>query len=229
MGGMIQSLLQLFYPHQCLGCGSDFLQLNHLLCSHCIHQLPETGFFERENNPVERAFYGRIRVERAAALYYFTKNSLIRDLMMQLKYSGNRDAGLFLGRMMGHAVRSSGRFADIDGLVPLPLNAKKQFKRGYNQAELICYGMSEICRVPVLTHTVIRKQFTESQTTQNRVARWLNMEDVFELKQPGQLMNKHILLVDDIMTTGATLEACGSYILAVPGTRLSMATAAYTI
>ncbi len=229
MSRIIQSFLQLFYPHQCLGCSSDFLRLNHLLCGRCIHQLPETGFFGQENNPIEKAFYGRIRLEHAAALYYFTKDSLVQELMIQLKYRGNRDVGLFFGRMIGHALRVSGRFADIDFLVPLPLNAKKQFKRGYNQAELICYGISEICGLPLLTNTVVRKQFTESQTTQNRVARWLNMEGVFEVRYPEQLTNKHILLVDDVITTGATLEACGSYILAVPGTRLSIAAAAYTI
>jgi ComF family protein len=229
MGGMIQSLLQLFYPHQCLGCGSDFLRLSHLLCSRCIHQLPETGFFERGGNPVEKAFYGRIRLEQAAALYYFTKNSLVQELMVQLKYRGNRDAGLFLGRMIGQALRSSGRFTDIDFLIPLPLNPKKQFKRGYNQAELICKGINEVYGLPLLTDVVVRKQFTESQTTQNRMARWLNMEGVFEVRYPEHLVNKHILLVDDVVTTGATLEACGSYILAVPGTRLSIAAAAYTI
>ncbi|HCL06614.1 MAG TPA: ComF family protein [Chitinophagaceae bacterium] len=229
MGGMIQSLLQLFYPHQCLGCGSDFLRLSHLLCSRCIHQLPETGFFERGDNPVEKAFYGRIRLEQAAALYYFTKNSLVQELMVQLKYRGNRDAGLFLGRMIGQALRTSGRFTDIDFLIPLPLNPKKQFKRGYNQAELICKGVNEVSGLPLLTDVVVRKQFTESQTTQNRMARWLNMEGVFEVRYPEHLVNKHILLVDDVVTTGATLEACGSYILAVPGTRLSIAAAAYTI
>jgi len=229
MKKLLSSLMQLFYPHQCLGCRSDFLRLDHLLCSRCIQRLPETGFFERENNPVEKAFYGRIRLKQAAALYYFTKNSLVQELMIQLKYRGNREAGLFLGRMIGNAIRLSGRFTDLDYLVPLPLNPKKQFKRGYNQAELICKGISEVCGIPLLTDAVVRKQFTESQTTQNRVARWLNMEGVFEIRLPEQLANKHILLVDDVITTGATLEACGSYILAVPGTRLSIATAAYTI
>ncbi|MFZ6025510.1 MAG: ComF family protein [Bacteroidota bacterium] len=229
MKKLLSSVLQLFYPHQCPGCGNDYLQLNHFLCSRCIHRLPETGYFEKADNPVEKAFYGRIRLEQAAALYYFTKNSLVQELMVQLKYKGNRDAGLFLGRMIGHNIRTSERFADIDILVPLPLNPKKQFKRGYNQAELICVGIAEVCELPLFTDAVVRKQFTESQTKQNRMARWLNMEGVFEIRNPEQLINKHVLLVDDVITTGATLEACGSYILAVPGTRLSIATAAYTI
>lgn len=225
----VASFLQLWYPHQCISCGSDCLQLPQLLCSRCVHQLPETGFFDKPANPVEKVFYGRLRVERAAASYYFTKNSLIQELMMQLKYRGNKDTGLFLGRMMGRHLRCSDRFTGIDALVPLPLNAQKQFKRGYNQAELICRGISDICGWPVMTDAVRRKQFTESQTKQNRMARWLNMDGVFEVSTASLLMNKHVLLVDDVITTGATLEACGSYMLTVPGLKLSIAAAAYTI
>ena len=191
--------------------------------------MPETGYFKMADNPVEKVFYGRLKLEQAAALYYFTKYSLVQELMVQLKYKGNPDVGLFLGRMMAHSIHNSGRFNDIDILIPLPLNPKKQFKRGYNQAELICNGIKEVSGLPVLTNTVVRKQFTESQTTQNRIARWMNMEGIFEVNSVDALKNKHILLVDDVITTGATLESCGSHILAVSGTRLSIAAAAYTI
>lgn len=225
----LYSLLQLFFPHQCIGCKTDALPLKHLLCSRCIHQLPETSFFKHPGNPVEKAFYGRLQLEKAAALYYFTKNSRVQDLMIQLKYRGNHSAGLFLGRMMGLAMLHSGRFTDIDLLLPLPLNERKQFTRGYNQAEMICNGIHEITGLPVICHAIRRKQYTESQTTHGRVARWLNMEGVFEVTAPEILLNKHILLVDDVITTGATIEACGSYILSVTGTRLSVAAAAYTI
>ncbi len=229
MNKELSSLLQLFFPHQCIGCKSDALAVKHLLCSRCIHQLPETGFFKHPGNPVEKAFYGRLQLEQAAALCYFTKNALIQDLMIQLKYRGNHSAGLFLGRMMGLAILHSGRFTDIDLLLPLPLNERKQFTRGYNQAEMICNGIHEITGLPVICHAIRRKQYTESQTTHGRVARWLNMEGVFEIVAPELLLNKHILLVDDVITTGATIEACGSYILPVTGTRLSVAAAAYTI
>ncbi|TDO26629.1 ComF family protein [Sediminibacterium goheungense] len=225
----LSSLIQLFFPHQCIGCKSDALALKHLLCNRCIYQLPKTGFFLHPGNPVEKAFYGRLQLEQAAALYYFTKNSLVQDLMIQLKYRGNRPAGLFLGRMMGLAMLDSGRFTDIDLLLPLPLNERKQFTRGYNQAEIICNGISEITGLPVICHALRRKQYTESQTTHGRVARWLNMEGVFEVNEPELLLNKHILLVDDVITTGATIEACGSYILSVTNTKLSVAAAAYTI
>lgn len=226
---LFQSVVQLFYPHYCIGCGNDHLVTDHLLCSRCTFQLPETSFFEHSHNPVEKAFYGRIPVQAAASLYYFNKQSLVQELMFQLKYRGNRDAGIFLGRMMGYALQRSSRFNGIDLLLPLPLNAAKEFKRGYNQAEVICQGISEITGQPVLNHAITRNRFTESQTRQNRLARWQNMKGVFEVLQPEKLKGRHILLVDDVITTGATLEACGTALLALPGCRLSIAAAAYTI
>lgn len=229
MISIAKSLLQLVYPHYCIGCGSDHLGLQQQLCSRCTHQLPETGFFRQHNNPVEKAFFGRIRVNQAGALYYFTKQSLVQELMVQLKYHQNKHAGLFLGRMMGYALRSEPRFADVDLLVPLPLNPKKEFKRGYNQAEVICEGIREVWSRPLLTKAVQREKFTDSQTTQNRLSRWQNMEGVFQVTQPDQLINQHILLIDDVITTGATLEACGQAILSVPNCRLSIAAAAYTL
>lgn len=224
-----QSFLQLFYPHHCLGCGADHIHKNEHLCGKCIHFLPDTGFFRDPRNPVERCFDGRLPIQAAAARYYFTKDSLIQQLLFALKYKGNKDAGLFLGRMMGYSLKESERFQEIDLIVPLPLNRIKEFKRGYNQAAVICQGIQDVWFKPVLTDVVIRKRFTETQTRQNRIARWQNMEGVFEVTQPKKIIQKHILLVDDVITTGATLEACGSYILSVTGTRLSIAAAAYTI
>ncbi|WP_353549073.1 phosphoribosyltransferase family protein [Sediminibacterium sp. KACHI17] len=229
MISITRSLLQLVYPHYCLGCGSDHLGLSQQLCSRCIHQLPETGFFGKMNNPVEKAFFGRIRVEQAGALYYFTKHSLVQELMVQLKYRQNKHAGLFLGRMMGYALRSEPRFADIDLLLPLPLNPKKEFKRGYNQAEVICEGIREVWSRPLKTQLLQREKFTDSQTTQNRLSRWQNMEGVFKISASEQLIDKHVLLVDDVITTGATLEACGQTLMSIPNCRLSLAAAAYTL
>ncbi|MEO8174437.1 MAG: phosphoribosyltransferase family protein [Sediminibacterium sp.] len=222
-------LLHLFYPHNCEGCGSDILYDNQFLCARCMHHLPETGFFLKPFNPVEKLFYGRADIRHAAAAYYFTKDSLLQHLMVQLKYKSNREAGYFLGRMMGRACMHSERFMDIDALVPLPLNAKKEQIRGYNQAALICEGMKETWQKPVYKDAVARNRFTETQTKQNRVSRWQNMEGVFTVTQRADLENKHILLVDDVITTGATLEACGSSILEIPGCELSIAAAAYTI
>lgn len=225
----LSSFLHLFYPHNCEGCGSDVLPGSQFLCARCMHRLPETGFFSKPDNPVEKLFYGRSSVRHAGAAYYFTKNSLLQHILVQLKYRNNKEAGYFLGRMMGHAFTRSERFSGVDLLIPLPLNHKKEQMRGYNQAELICTGVSEVWRKPVCNNAVMRTRFTETQTKQNRISRWQNMDGVFEITNPAIIAGKHILLIDDVITTGATLEACGSVIQKVQGAELSIAAAAYTV
>ncbi|MBV9989289.1 MAG: hypothetical protein JO301_16535 [Chitinophagaceae bacterium] len=146
----LQSFPHLFYPHVCEGCGTDTLYEHQFLCSRCVHRLPETKFFAAAGNPVEKLFYGRCDVTAAGAAFYFTKHSLLQHLLMQLKYRGNREAGYFLGRMMGRVLAASGRFDAVDLLVPLPLNPRREFERGYNQASLLCRGISETWHKPVL-------------------------------------------------------------------------------
>jgi ComF family protein len=221
--------LHLFYPHNCEGCGSDVIFDSQLLCAHCRHRLPETGFFLKAGNPVEKLFYGRADIQHAGSLYYFTKDSLLQHLIIQLKYRGNKEAGYFLGRMMGTALSQSEKFSTVDVLVPLPLNPKKEQLRGYNQAALLCEGIHEVWRKPMLLNAVTRTRFTETQTHQNRVSRWQNMEGVFAVTEPAALEHKHILLIDDVITTGATLEACSSSLLAMNGVRVSVGAAAYTV
>ena len=224
----LSSLLHLFYPHTCEGCGSDLLYDHQFLCARCMHQLPATGFFAKAGNPVEKIFYGRVPVKQAAAAFYFTKSSLLQHLLVQLKYKNNKEAGYFLGRMMGHALAASERFAGTDVLVPLPLHPKKEFMRGYNQAALLCEGIAEVWHKPILINAVTRTRFTETQTHQNRLSRWQNMEAVFTVTQPRILTHKQILLVDDVITTGATLEACGASMLEVEGVELGVVAAGYT-
>jgi ComF family protein len=225
----VSSFLHLFYPHNCEGCGSDVVFDAQLLCARCRHHLPETHFFGQPGNPVEKLFYGRVNIRQAGAAYFFTKDSLLQHLLIQLKYRGNKEAGYFLGRMMGLALQRSELFSSVDALVALPLNPKKEQMRGYNQAALICRGIHEVWGKPVLPHAVTRTRFTKTQTQQNRVSRWQNMQGVFAVTDPAALLNKHILLIDDVITTGATLEACSSSLLALDGVRVSVAAAAYTV
>lgn len=224
-----EDFIHLFFPHNCEGCGTDLLAGNSSLCTKCLLQLPATGFFSIHDNPVEKIFHGRLNIAQAGAAYYFSKHSLLQHLLVQLKYRQNREAGYFLGRITGRILQASARFSETDLLVPLPLNPEKEHTRGYNQAALICEGIAETWKKPVLPHAVTRIRFTETQTRQNRISRWQNMKNVFEVTEPAQLRNKHILLVDDVITTGATLEACGERLLRVEGLSLSLAAVAYTM
>ena len=225
----IDDFLHLFFPHICIGCNTDVLNHDDALCAKCISNLPGTGFVSTAGNPVEKIFYGRLNVQNAGSAFYFNKDSVIQHAIIQLKYKGNRKAGNFLGRLLGQQLANSKRFDDVDLIIPLPLNDKKLFKRGYNQASVIAKGITSIWHKPVIENAVDRILFTETQTHKDRIARWETMEGVFTVTQPGLLKDKHVLLVDDIITTGATLEACGEAILKTPGIKLSVATIAYTI
>lgn len=220
------SVLHLLFPHTCSGCGTDLLSEESNLCIHCIHAMPETNFEIHAGNPIEKKFWGRLPLQAATAQYYFTKESLIQNLMHQVKYRRNKELGIQLGIMMGNTLKSSERF-DVDALIPLPLFPAKEKKRGYNQSLLLCEGISQVMNVPVLNDVIVRPQFTETQTKKGRIERWLNMEGKFVLTNPEVINNKHVLLVDDVVTTGATLEACGSELLKAENTRLSIATLCY--
>lgn len=222
------SFTHFLFPHNCLGCATDIINGNDLLCARCATELPSTGYFKVANNPVEKIFYGRLKVENAAAAFYFSKQSLMQHLLQQMKYKGNREAGIYLGKMIGYELLKCERFDDIDALVPLPLNPKKEFKRGYNQSMLICEGIASVWDKPILKNAVIRTVFTETQTNKSRINRWENMDGVFAVATEKLLQGKHILLIDDVVTSGATLEACGSQILQVSNTKLSIACVACT-
>ena len=222
-----EALLHLFFPHTCAGCGTDVLSSRQQLCASCIHALPQTHFVTHANNPVEQSFWGRLPLRAAAAVYYETKGSLLQRIIYACKYGGNKELGLALGRLMGTALNNSNRFGKIDALVPLPLHPKKERKRGFNQSLLLCHGISEETGIPVLKNAVRRNTPTQSQTRKNREQRWENMKDRFEITRATALQHKHLLLVDDVTTTGATIEACGRALLQADEVSLSVLTLAY--
>lgn len=223
----IHDILHLFFPHVCTGCGSDLLSKGSLLCVQCISNLPHTGFATIPDNPVEKVFAGRLPVKAAHSEFYFSKGQLVQQLIHQLKYKDNKQIGHYLGTHIGYSISTSSRFSGIDYIVPLPLYASKEFKRGYNQAAMICHGIADITQVPVLEKNVIRKRQTETQTRKHRAERWQNVDGSFCIQNPAQLAGKNILLVDDVITTGATLEACARAILQIPGTSISLAALAH--
>jgi ComF family protein len=221
------SLLHLFFPHVCSGCGSDLLNNNTFLCLKCASALPQTNFEKFNGNPIAKKFYGRLPIEQATALYYFTKESLLQHLVHQLKYKGQKELGEQLGAIMGQSLKDSGNYT-IDAVVPLPLFPGRERKRGYNQAELLCDGIASQYDIPVLRNVVTRPEHTETQTMKGRIERWKNIEGKFVLNDPKPILGRHILLVDDVITTGATLESCGSELLTVKDTLLSIACLCYS-
>jgi ComF family protein len=188
-----------------------------------MNALPATDFEWFPSNPVEKIFWGRLKVQQASAQFYFTKESLMQQLMHQFKYKANKELGLQLGRIMGDQIKNSRRFP-VDALVPLPLFAAKERKRGYNQATILCEGMADILNIPVLNNVVRRTEHTDTQTKKGRIERWVNMENKFELTDISLIRNRHLLLVDDVITTGATLEACGLELLKEENVELSIVT-----
>jgi ComF family protein len=226
---IFNNFANLFFPHICEACGTDVLSNDTLLCAGCYEKLPATNFIEHAGNLVEQKFYGQLNIAAAGAAYYFTKDGMLQFLIKQLKYHGNKDIGFYLGRQLGNLLLKTDRFNNVDVIIPLPLNPRKEKKRGYNQAAVIADGINSLWQKPVNTTAVERKIFTETQTHKDRISRWQSMRNVFTVTNSSALEGKNILLVDDIVTTGATLEACGEKILEVPGTKLFIATVAYTI
>ena len=218
-------LSTLIYPHNCCGCGHHLPNTSQVLCWRCIDQLPLTGFAKQPDNLIEEIFAGRMPLQRATSLLFFMKESLTQHLLHQLKYRGRQDLGLYLGKRTGQSIQEAGW--EVDCIVPLPLNRKKLAKRGFNQAEVLAKGISDIIQKPVEKAAATRVKNNATQTRKNRTERWENVSEVFDVAPGAALHNKHILLVDDVLTTGATLEACGQVLLQIPGVRLSIATAAF--
>jgi len=223
---ILSPFVHFFYPHNCIGCGSDIIETENFLCLDCINDLPHTGFALHANNPLEKIFWGRLPITAGMSEFYFSKDSIIQNCIHEFKYRGNKNIGLYLGKIMGKSMLNSNRFANIDFVIPLPLFTEKEFKRGFNQSSILCSGIHEILNIPIITKNVIRTIYTETQTKKGRIQRWENVEKSFSVIDPEILKGKHILLVDDVITTGATIEACGREILKIEGARLSIASLA---
>lgn len=218
---IITDTLHVLYPHLCMGCGSEILMRQELLCHECMHTLPYTGFETLAENPVAKMFAGRLNMDHAAAIFYFEKQMALQRLLHLLKYKGSKDAGILLGRLCGSRLPETG-FANAEGLIPVPLYPKKEAQRGYNQSEVICNGISEITGIPAQTDLVLRIKETESQTRKHRVERWQNMLDGFAATGSEDLQGRHFILVDDVVTTGATMESCAHVLMNAYKMRLSV-------
>jgi ComF family protein len=221
----IRSLLNIVYPHCCAACGNVLYHNEDILCLDCYDDLPRTQFHLNADNEVARIFWGRIPVINATSFMYFTRESRYRQILHELKYHGNRQIGIEMGKLFGLELRET-PFSEIDLIHPVPLHRVKLRQRGYNQSELIALGMSEVMNKPFETNLITRTKRTGTQTKKSRYERWQNVKDTFHIPEPDFFCHKHVLLIDDVITTGATIEACAEALLNVEGTRISIASLA---
>lgn len=220
-------LLSLLFPNLCCGCGTSLYAGESQICSSCLYQLPYTDHHLHQENKVARQFWGRIPCHAAMAMLFFRKGGNVQQLIHHLKYSNRPELGVKLGQLLGERLLLSPYFKDIDLLVPVPLHIKRERQRGYNQSAAIAQGIAKILQLPLSSSHLLRKAPTDSQTRKGRYLRFENMSKAFEVNNAEALKGKHILLIDDVLTTGATLEACGSALLQCGVDKVRFATLAF--
>ncbi|MGF7041505.1 ComF family protein [Mucilaginibacter lappiensis] len=225
--GYLADFVSLLFPELCPACGASLVANEHIICSDCRYNLPYTNFHLQADNIVAQQFYGKINVEAVYALYYFNKGGKVQSLMHHFKYKGIQQIGNLLGNMAGTQLMENHIFNTADLIIPVPLHKSRLKERGYNQSTCFANGLAQKLNAVVEDDNLQRAIATATQTHKSRFARFENMQEVFMVKHPERLVNKHVLLVDDIVTTGSTLEACGIELLKIPGLKLSIATIAY--
>jgi ComF family protein len=219
--GIVSDLLNLAWPNLCLLCDRPLLEGEKHLCLHCLYDLPKTDFKSFVINPAADRFLGKIPFEKAAAGYLYQKESSIQKVLELIKYQGEKELGEELASLAGSKLLDKGFFEDIDILMPVPLHPKKAKKRGYNQSEWIAKGLSNVSGIPLDTNNLQRHIQNPTQTTKSIWERWQNVQGHFILNNPTAFKDKHILLIDDVLTSGSTLEACGQAIHKVAEAKIS--------
>ena len=219
----LRDFINLIYPNTCLTCGKSLPGKELYVCPRCWMDMPKTNFHKEPGNKVEQIFWGRFPIENGTSFFYYTKGSSYQKLIHEMKYNNKKEIGYILGKKFGRELENSA-FKQTDYLVPVPLHKKKLRKRGFNQSERIARGISDALGIPVSEDNLYRSEYTKSQTKKSRHERWKNVENVFTLRNRDTFENKRLLLIDDILTTGATLEACANALLESKGAVVSIAT-----
>jgi ComF family protein len=225
---MLQDFISLIYPSNCLSCGEILHKKEKHLCLRCKVKLPKSNFHLELDNPVHKLFWGRVDIVSAAAYYLFSKGGGVQHLLHAIKYRGEKDAGTAVGKMYGADLKNAALFSTVDVVLPVPLHPKKKKLRGYNQSDFIAKGIAEGLQCDWSPEILVRKVATETQTKKSKFMRWKNVESIFEVTDKKNLENKHILIVDDVITTGSTIESSAQTVLNVDGTKVSVAALAFT-
>jgi len=225
----VDQFVSLFYPKLCLSCGKNLSQKEDIICLPCQHYLRPTDLHQYRHNQFTDRFWGRFPLNAGAAMYYFTKKGRVQNLIHNLKYKGRPEVGICLGQRYGKALRKADAFRSVDLIIPVPLHDRKLKERGFNQSAAFAKGLSETWETPWSDQVLQRVEYTSTQTKKSRLERLQNVQEAFQLKDQNAARGKHILIVDDVMTTGATLEACAQRVLEVPGTSVSLVTIAFAM
>ncbi len=224
---MLNDALSLVFPVLCAACSDGIHKGETHICTKCLYELPKANYHVQADNPVARLLWGRVQVNQAAAYYLFTKGGKVQQLIHQFKYKGQKEVGVTVGKQFAHDLLKVDWLKTIDVIIPVPLHATKLKKRGYNQSDYFAMGLSEISGIPMLTNVLARESESATQTRKSRYLRWKNVAQIFKVKDVESIEGKSVLLVDDVVTTGSTLDACAQRILELPGTSVSVATIAH--
>jgi ComF family protein len=223
---VLKNLLNIFFPKVCYGCSHLLADNESFICTQCRHDLPVTNYHLNADNSIEKIFYGRVQLINVTALLLFEKKGIVQHLLHNLKYKGHEDIGMFLGQWLGHELAAVENYRDIDIIIPVPLHKKKQRKRGYNQVANFGIEIAKALNAHYLDNVLIKISDTKTQVFKKRIARWNDENEIFTIENNVLIEGKHVLLVDDIITTGATIEACVNVLNRAKNVKISVATMA---
>lgn len=226
MKNILQDFIELFFPNLCKVCGGRLIHGEKYICLSCFYNMPETNYHLFDDNPIEKRFWGKVETDHVYSFFKYVKDSDFHRLLTELKYKGCKELGEYLGEHYAFLLKSSGKLSDLDYIIPVPLHLKRMKMRGYNQSEWIAKGFSHIFQKELITDNLYRKSANSTQTSKGVYERWMNVSNIFGLKDPKQITGKHILLVDDVLTTGSTISACAQTLHTSENVRISVATLA---
>lgn len=225
---MLKNLLKLIFPKLCFGCNELLLLNEEIICSSCRHNLPLTNHHLNQNNDTTKKFYGLLNLEFGASMLYFHKKGIVQKLIHNLKYKGKEEIGELLGEWYGNEIKNVDVLKSIDYIVPVPLHSKRLKERGYNQVSSFCKALSQEINIPFHDKLLIRTKYNKTQTKKSKNERQENVQNIFNINFNENIDGKHFLLIDDVITSGATLELCAKAILKIPNSKISIITIAYT-
>src|SRR6218665_35861 len=225
---MFQNLINLFFPKSCAGCESFLLADEIVICTECRHEIPLTNHHKIKDNEIFQKFYGRIPLEFGASLFYFHKKGIVQEMMHKLKYQGQEEISQVVGQWYSKELQGLQAIKNIDHIIPVPLHKKRLRERGYNQVEGFGKALSENLKIPYDEYLLSRKLYTKTQTKKDLLGRSHVIDSVFDISSSENYHGKHFLLIDDVMTTGSTLEACSRALLKIPNSKISIVCMAFS-